>query len=237
MAVLSFLASGLFLSGIANAHFNLNAPPTIGFDEDSEGTAPCGGFTPDFSKTLTDFHVGGEPIGTLLGHPQGNWLYRATLDQKASGNWTQLFPIVMQSGLGLFCETSVTAPSSWVGQKGVVSVVVDAPDGLLYQCAIVNFVSGTGTVDSSTCKNATAVQASFVGDSSLSSLVSGSGSSSGGGANTTGTTTPSGTATGTGSSSTPSTSKNAAPSFGQVDLSPTGLFAAAMMVVLGAALL
>lgn len=127
-------AAVLFLSA-ASAHFNLITPPSIGFVETNEGTSPCGGFTPDFSNksAISDFHVGGEPIAMKLGHPQANWLFRGTLDETASGNWTQLFPIIMQSGLGLFCESAVPAPESWVGKQGVIGVVADAVDGLLYQ--------------------------------------------------------------------------------------------------------
>lgn len=130
-------AAVLFLSA-ADAHFNLITPPTIGFDESKEGTGPCGSFTPDFSNAsvVFDFHVGGEPVAINLGHPQANWLFRGTLDETASTNWTQLFPIVMQSGLGHFCESAVPAPESWVGKQGVVSVVADAVDGLLYQVGL-----------------------------------------------------------------------------------------------------
>ena len=137
------------LLSTADAHFNLNAPPSIGFDEDNEGIAPCGGFTPDFSKNVTDFHVGGEPVATFLGHPQGNWLYRATLDQKAAGNWTQLFPIVQQSGLGAFCEPSIAVNPSWAGKQGILGVVVDTQDGVLYQvCEIVVLVVSPPSLNS-----------------------------------------------------------------------------------------
>ena len=129
MKVLSLLALG----GLAAAHFELKYPKSIGFSDDQEDQAPCGGFTPDFSKTLVDFHVGGEALAMRLTHQQSNWLFRATTDEKAQSGWQQLFPIVMQSGLGDFCEPSVKAPESWVGKKGVVSVVSLAVDGLLYQ--------------------------------------------------------------------------------------------------------
>jgi len=139
MASLKAVASAavLFLS-TATAHFNLVAPPTIGFDEDKEDTGPCGGFTPDFTKTdgVVDFHVGGEPVALKLGHSQANWLFRGTLDQTGASNWTQLFPIVQQSGLGLFCETAIPAPEGWAGKKGVVGVVANAVDGLLYQVGL-----------------------------------------------------------------------------------------------------
>ena len=62
------------------------------------------------------------------------WLFRATLDQTATkGNWTSLLPTVSQTGLGDYCERDVVVPSSWAGQKGVIGIVQDAPDGILYQ--------------------------------------------------------------------------------------------------------
>ena len=105
-------------------------------DEKLQTSAPCGGGTTDITKAtfFTDFHVDGSPVGWLLGHPQANFLIRATTDEDASkANWTQLFPVVQQSGFGKFCEPVVTAPEEWVGKKGFVGVVANAPDGMLYQ--------------------------------------------------------------------------------------------------------
>lgn len=125
----------LLLPTLAAAHVTLNAPAPVGpFDEDNEANAPCGGVTIDFSKdNVTDFHVGGEPIDLFLGHPTAGWLIRGTLDQTATSNWSQLYPIFTQNGLGDYCQPAVAAPESWVGQKGILGVVANAPDGLLYQ--------------------------------------------------------------------------------------------------------
>ncbi|ROV99057.1 hypothetical protein VMCG_06635 [Cytospora schulzeri] len=196
----------LLLPALAAAHFNLNAPVPVGpFDEDTEPTAPCGGLTVDFSKdTVTEFHVGGEPIAVKLGHVTANWLFRATLDDTAASNWTQLFPILTQTGLGDYCQPAVSAPESWVGQQGVVGVVADAADGLLYQCATVKFVSGSGT-QTSTCTNGSSVSAAFASDASLSALVDSDSSS------TTGTSTSSSSST---SSSASSMAHGLAPSLG-----------------------
>src|SRR5690606_6068030 len=70
------------------------------------------------------------------GHPQATFLIRATLDPKAEGNWTQLFPIITQSGRGAMCEPTVTAPKEWVGQKGFIGIACDAPDGMLFQVGL-----------------------------------------------------------------------------------------------------
>lgn len=122
------------LCGMTSAHFLLNYPKSIGFDDDKEGTGPCGGFSPDFaSKDVVDFHVGGDAVAMKLTHPQGNWLIRVTTDEKGESGWEQVFPIVQQSGLGDFCEPQVTIPSKYSGKKGVLSIVSSAVDGLLFQ--------------------------------------------------------------------------------------------------------
>lgn len=230
-SVKSVVCAAFVLLSLASAHFNLITPTSIGFSDDGEGVGPCGNFMPDFSNksALVDFHVGGEPVAVKLGHTQANWLYRATLDQTASGNWTQLFPIVQQSGLGAFCEPAIPAPSGWVGKQGVFSIVANAPDGLLYQCAIVNFVSGIATVGS-TCTNST-IQVAFVGDPQLSGLVSPSSS------NTTATATGTASGTTTSSTSSPSSSKNAAPAVIPSSYALRTLIPAVAMGFLGFALL
>jgi hypothetical protein len=155
----------LLLTQAAWAHFNLNYPETIGFNDEAQHDGPCGGFTPDFAKnTFTDFHTGGDAVATVTTHVEGTWLYRITLDETASGNWTQAFPIVRQNGLGAFCEPIITIPTEFVGQKGILGAVTNTSDGLLFQvrrlrsqpsplypitrrsvpqCAAVNFVEGT----------------------------------------------------------------------------------------------
>ncbi|KAK7742146.1 hypothetical protein SLS53_004732 [Cytospora paraplurivora] len=185
--------------------------------------SPCGGPTVDLgTDNLTDFHVGGEPISVFLGHVSASWLFRATLNSSAKSNWTKLYPIITQTGLGSYCQPAVTAPESWVGQQGVLGVVADAPDGLLYQCAAVNFVAGSGT-QTDTCSNGSDVNAAFASDSSLSALVSTDSSA------TNGTSTDSSSSTSSGSSSSSGVAPALAPSF-------SGL-AASMAVVTVAGLL
>ncbi|ORY59173.1 uncharacterized protein BCR38DRAFT_65835 [Pseudomassariella vexata] len=135
----SLASATLLIARAANAHFTLTSPSPIGtFDEDEEDNAPCGGYTPDFSsQTPTDFHVGGDSIVTLSTHPQTTWLYRITTDETANGNWSEIYPIWLQSGQGTMCIPSVIINESYVGQKVVLSVVGNGPDGILYQaCSI-----------------------------------------------------------------------------------------------------
>ncbi|RCI14742.1 hypothetical protein L249_6682 [Ophiocordyceps polyrhachis-furcata BCC 54312] len=155
--LLPITASLCWLLGLASAHFQLLHPPSIGFSDENEDKAPCGGFDPDFSKPAFDFHVGGEALAMRLTHQQGNWLFRATTDQKAASGWKQMFPVVMQSGLGDFCEPAVKAPSGFEGKKGV--------------CVAVNFVKGSADNIPSQCRNASSVQSSFTSDDQLSALV------------------------------------------------------------------
>ncbi|KAL2020030.1 hypothetical protein VTK56DRAFT_8933 [Thermocarpiscus australiensis] len=217
----SLVAVALLFLSAANAHFELLRPAAPESNEDQQVNAPCGGTVPDLSqKVANDFHVAGDSVQVLLGHPQASWLIRATLDPKAAGNWTQLFPIVQQSGRGNFCEPAVAAPSEWAGKKGIIGVACDGPDGLLYQCAAVNFVSGANTApDSSTCNNGSAVSVSFKDDPTLTSLLGGSSSSS---------TSPS--ASGSGN---PSHGNSAA----SIRDSGLPLAVTALMLLLGAALL
>ncbi|WYZ40971.1 hypothetical protein EsH8_IV_001312 [Colletotrichum jinshuiense] len=191
-----FLLPVLLAAG-ATAHFSLSIPKPLGDSDDNQGTGPCGGYTPSSSSSTVDFHVGGDAIGMENGHPQTNWLFRATLDQTAAGGWEQIFPIVMQTGLGNFCEPQIVVPSNFTGQKGIIGVVAHSPDGLLYSCSAVNFVSGTAPTRSE-CKNAT-VTIDYTSDPSLTALIGGAASTSG---------TPSSTAS---PSSSASSTPNAAP--------------------------
>ncbi|KAK1991648.1 hypothetical protein LX36DRAFT_618885, partial [Colletotrichum falcatum] len=155
----------LALASAATAHFSLTLPKPLGDSDENEATGPCGGYTASSSSPATDFHVDGDAVGMQNGHPQSNWLFRATLDLSAAAGWVQLFPVVMQTGLGNFCEPQIVVPANFSGQRGLIGVVAHSPDGLLYQCAAVNFVSGPAP-SRSDCKNAT-ITADFASDPSL----------------------------------------------------------------------
>jgi hypothetical protein len=177
----SLAAVALVLAQQATAHFTLNYPPSIGFDDDEEPTGPCGGFTPDnTTATIVDFHVDGDTIAVSSFHPQADWLFRASLDLTGQ-NVSNVLPTIEQTGLGNFCEPAVAVPASYAGHQGLISVVMDSDDGILFQCAIVNFVSGAQTSPpaGSGCSNITGLTASFIGSvSNISNLTSPSSSAS-----------------------------------------------------------
>jgi len=194
----------------STAHFYLTYPPSIGFNDALETHGPCGGFTVDFSKdNVTNFYVDGNAIAVQDIHIKAKWLFRATLDLTGSRNWTKLLPIVGQNGLGDFCETNVKVPSTWAGKQGIIGVVQDSPpDRFLYQCAAVNFVSGTIQSLPSSCKNVTGLSATYTTDPGLSSLATNTLSST----SSSISTSVSGTSTATTSASGASTASSSASS-------------------------
>lgn len=123
--------------GVVRGHFSITYPSPVGeLNEDEEPTGPCGGYTPDLqTANATDFHVGGDSIAVSTSHPRSHWLYRITTGSAAapSENWTQIYPIVLQSGINSYCQPAITIPDKFVGQKAILSVVGAAADGLLYQ--------------------------------------------------------------------------------------------------------
>ena len=131
----AILLSFAFWLAQVNAHFLLNYPTTVGFDDDLEATAPCGGFDVSFAN-VTNFYVGGDSIALTSTHPASTWLFRATLDTKGEGNWSVLLPAIAQQTQGPFCEKSVMVPASFAGQQGVIQVIEDAVDGQLFQVCI-----------------------------------------------------------------------------------------------------
>ncbi|KAK0125325.1 hypothetical protein ONS96_009176 [Cadophora gregata f. sp. sojae] len=175
MPSFSILSAGLvaaLLVSQTSAHFLLNYPETIGFDDDSESTAPCGSFTVDFSTdNITEFHVAGDTIALRSTHPDTKWLFRATVGTADSGNWTALSPVIQQSSLGSFCRKDITVPESFVGQNGTIGVAANGPDGVLYQCAAVSFVAGAATGVPSTCSNSSGATGSYTSDPVLAALL------------------------------------------------------------------
>ena len=121
---------------IVHGHFLLTYPPTIGFDNDNEGEAPCGGF-PDIFNNLTapsmNITVAGFPIELQSTHPQAAWLFRATLSHEAPFNWTNLLPVVSETGIGDFCVPDLGAPVEFAGHAGILQVVQEEEGELLYQ--------------------------------------------------------------------------------------------------------
>jgi hypothetical protein len=132
MKLVSFLSLAA-LSKLAVAHFLLNYPPTLGFDDDNEGISPCGGFTPALNGSAVEVQVDGFPIALTSTHPEADWLFRATLSLQEPLNWTNLLPVVHEVGLGDFCIPDFKVPAEFAGKSGLLQILENAVDGELYQ--------------------------------------------------------------------------------------------------------
>jgi len=176
----------------AHAHFVLQVPTSLGFDDAKEGTAPCGNLDiKDRSKGVTEWPTGGYPIQIISTHPDAEWEIQAAL-LNDTGTFKKLVPRVRQKGLGTFCMPQVPGLAAWKGQDAVFQMIQHAVDGALYQvrepreavllppsssqrcapcsprsqCAAVKFVDGAAGAVPSSCKNSTDVSAVFLTDSS-----------------------------------------------------------------------
>ena len=132
--MLSKLILALFtLSTVTNAHFILNYPHSLGFDDDIESNGPCGGFPVKFSPKDTKVPVNGFAVAMLTTHPEADWLFRATVSKKAPYTWSDLLPVVQQTSVGHFCLPHLHAPAGFAGKEGLIQVIQHGPDGILYQ--------------------------------------------------------------------------------------------------------
>ena len=127
----------LALASIGSTHFLLSYPPTLGFDDDTEGQSPCGAAEITFADNDTAVPVGGFPVSLQSTHPEAQWLYRATTDKQVPFNWTNILPVVQQSGLGDFCLPALTLPDSFSNHSGLIQVIQNAADGMLFQVGII----------------------------------------------------------------------------------------------------
>ncbi|KAJ9616855.1 hypothetical protein H2200_000575 [Cladophialophora chaetospira] len=162
----------------ASAHFVLQYPNSLGFSDDDEGNSPCGGFDVKFGNNDSSVPVGGFPVSLLSTHPAADFLFRVTLDQKPPFNFTNVLPVVSETGLGQFCLPNLVAPADYAGKPGVVQVIQQGPDGILYQCAAVNFVSGVNNTVSSSCTNVTGLTATLTNQNNFDTNPSASASGS-----------------------------------------------------------
>ncbi|ODQ56243.1 hypothetical protein SAICODRAFT_42417, partial [Saitoella complicata NRRL Y-17804] len=132
-----------------SAHFTLNYPETVGFDEDNEPTAPCGGFSASDATNRTLVPLDGTaPFAIYAGHPTAQVIVKLALSTDPTTNADFNITVVPQfteNGLGDFCFPSVNwaaaAGSPTEGQNATVQVAYAGGDGVLYQCAAIQFSS------------------------------------------------------------------------------------------------
>jgi len=127
-----FLSAGALFS-VSTAHFILNIPTSLGFDDDNEGVAPCGGFNIRNRNTVTNWKVKGDTIAVLTTHEESTWEYRVALLSNLH-HWVHLTPTLNQTGEGDFCEPTIPGiGGSWLNKPAVLQVIQHGDDGALYQ--------------------------------------------------------------------------------------------------------
>ncbi|KAF3942001.1 hypothetical protein ABW19_dt0203329 [Dactylella cylindrospora] len=118
---------------LSSAHFFLETPISVGFDDEELTVAPCGGFDPsDRSAGVTQWPVLGYPVALITTHLNVNWTFKAALLSDLE-NWVDIFPRTHQTGIAEFCLPQVPGVPDWIGEDAVVQIVSEAPDGFLHQ--------------------------------------------------------------------------------------------------------
>ncbi|KAK3056991.1 hypothetical protein LTR09_002029 [Extremus antarcticus] len=178
MQLLNLLA----LATVATAHFELFWPPSAGFNEDKEPTSPCGGFEVDLSIPQP-IHVDRFQASLLVAHPVSKFSFRGTNSTSAPYSFTDLVPVIDTKGPASFCLEYLSAPAEWAGSTGVLQVVDDSPDGILYQCAAVSWVAGANDTIGSSCSNSSSsFSATWTSQESFAATAAGTSASSTGAA-------------------------------------------------------
>ncbi|KAK6529400.1 hypothetical protein TWF281_008576 [Arthrobotrys megalospora] len=157
------ISSLILLAGSVNAHYFLQSPPSIGFDDTTLTTAPCGGFSAtDRSGGVTDWPVSGYPFSVITTHLDVVWAFKAALiNNGVVGQFQDIYANVHQTGISEFCIPAIPGIRDWIGRDAVFQVIQKAPDGDLHQCAAIRFVS-SGPVPLEDCSNSTSVRATAV---------------------------------------------------------------------------
>lgn len=119
-------------ASLGAAHFVLQVPTSLGFDDANEGTAPCGNFDIAARTSVTEWPVSGYPVQVISTHPGATWQIRAALTNDTS-TFRNLVPDMVQQGLGTFCLPAVPGIADWVGKDAVMQMIQTAVDGKLYQ--------------------------------------------------------------------------------------------------------
>jgi hypothetical protein len=129
-----FQALLVFLASTASAHFVLNTPTSVGFDEDKSTQGPCGSFDVKNRTTVTQWPVNGGELAILSVDNAIN----ATVNFAMAGNTTMFTPGIKFNmvGTGDLCLPAVKPPASMqnmVGMQAVLQVRGNTADGVVFQ--------------------------------------------------------------------------------------------------------
>jgi len=144
--MMKFISLLALVSGAA-AHFQLNYPPTRGFDDDKEPTPICGGF--DTINNRTDFPLSGGQLQITSFHTLASVFAEISFDSNptsftqfnTSSNGTN-YPFLIgvnQIPEGAACwnvdVSALDVSDAKDGTNATIVIIFDGGDGTLYQCA------------------------------------------------------------------------------------------------------
>jgi hypothetical protein len=136
--MLSNAILALSLLPVTLAHFQLTYPVSRGFDDNTAGNFPCGGFD-NVQSVRTDYLMNGSPLQLRMGHDQTHVaVYMAIGNNPGSAFNTVLRQQFVVTGLGDFCMGEISIPSGMNisdGTNATIQVVsnADGSGGGLYQ--------------------------------------------------------------------------------------------------------
>jgi len=141
----------------ASAHFVLDYPTSIGFDDEKLDQGPCGSFSATIrTKGVTRWSVDGSNIAVLTTHGRVTWELNVALVDNPT-EWRPLVREFGQTGVGNVCFRGVPGLAAWIGQPAVLQVVQHGHHGVLYQCAAIEMVAGGPDTVPSGCTNSNGV--------------------------------------------------------------------------------
>ncbi|KAK0622626.1 hypothetical protein B0T14DRAFT_408767, partial [Immersiella caudata] len=147
----------LAAASAVSAHFVLETPTSLGFNDEKLGESPCGSFDPtDRSKGVAKWSVGGGNVGVISTHGSVTWQINAALVSEPT-KWLPLVREFAQTGVGNVCIQRVPGFSAWIGQPVVVQIIQHGHDGVLHQCAAIEFIAGGPDPVPADCKNSNSV--------------------------------------------------------------------------------
>ncbi|KAK0713316.1 hypothetical protein B0T26DRAFT_857906 [Lasiosphaeria miniovina] len=155
---LSGLAALAQVITLGACHYVLQFPISVGYTDSTEATAPCGGYSATSRTTVTDWPLGGLAIAVITTHSSVTWEYKVALLSSPTV-FVSLTPVLTQTGVGHFCEPVMPGYSPWLNQDAILQVIQHAPDGALYQCEAIKFVSGAAATPPASCYNSSVISA------------------------------------------------------------------------------
>ncbi|KAI1339203.1 hypothetical protein F5Y15DRAFT_416078 [Xylariaceae sp. FL0016] len=124
----------LLTASTVSATFTLLTPPSIGTTDETEITAPCGGFTVTDSSTFTDWPFLGHDVQVGSITDSSSLFYFNVALLSDPNNFVTLSPNVPTSRKGTWCFQKIRGKTdaNWLGQKAIFQLKQYAGDGVYH---------------------------------------------------------------------------------------------------------